>query len=154
MLTRESYSLNKPSTRMSAKKAHPTREIHHQTIGALGFCCFFFCRVCATLVSCWCFIVYILDYKYYTKGFVLFYFFCRATCNRNMALCLSGCVPPNRYTNRKCVNAAFFWSIIFFLQSISFSTHTRHINATTHRQLWQPLTHSLYTHLICVLLLL
>lgn len=41
MLTRESYSLNKPSTKMSAKKAHPTREIHHQTIGALGFCCFF-----------------------------------------------------------------------------------------------------------------
>lgn len=154
MLTRESYSLNKPSTKMSAKKAHPTREIHHQTIGALGFCCFF-SVVCVPLLC----LVGVSSTTFSTINITprvscYFIFFVVPLEIVTWHLVSCGCVPPNRYTNRKCVNAAFFWSIIFFLQSLSFSTHTRHINATTHRQLWQPLTHSLFTHLICVLLLL
>lgn len=89
MLTRESYSLNKPSTRMSAKKAIRL-EIHHQTISArvFFFSRWYVCVLFGVSSSTFSTINIIPRVRLLLLCYWRCVFFSPSTCNRNMAFCL------------------------------------------------------------------
>lgn len=100
-----SYSLNKPSTITSArgKKAHthiPTQEIHHQTINVffVFVACFFFVSSSTPTINI-------------IPRVRMAAFFPAIATPSTLSHVDVVDVPPNRYTNTKCVNVAFCTTI-------------------------------------------
>lgn len=160
MLTRESYSLNKPSTRMSAKKSHPTRDTpsNNQRSGFF-FSRWYVCVLFGVSSSTFSTINIIPRVRLLLLCYWRCVFFSPSTCNRNMAFCLMWMYHLIDIQIQNVWMPLFFRSSFFVVCFFSFSLCRslfyiyRNFTVWTRRKHQQPSV-ALITHLICVLLLL